>query len=210
MVVSLLSDASAVAPHLQLSAVMNLKNNIVGHPEWTPATLATMLAAPERAGTAIVQADVLIQMIISAVGIIVCLFTSFLATHIYPVTEESRIELALRLQLIVSCILLIPTIHWAAYAYLPESFVVEGVSKTLVATPFDAFACVISGTVGGLVIGLTTEYYTSKEYTPVRELVIACKTGAATNIIHGLALRYLPVVVSVFMLAFNAYLIFAN
>ena len=34
----------------------------------------------------------------------------------------------------------------------------------------DAFVCVVSGTVGGLVIGLITEYYTSFSYAPVREV----------------------------------------
>lgn len=34
----------------------------------------------------------------------------------------------------------------------------------------DAFVCVISGTVGGLIIGLVTEYYTSFSYAPVREV----------------------------------------
>lgn len=37
----------------------------------------------------------------------------------------------------------------------------------------EAFVCVISGTVGGLIIGLVTEYYTSHSYAPVRE-VCAC------------------------------------
>lgn len=34
----------------------------------------------------------------------------------------------------------------------------------------DAFVCVVSGTVGGLIIGLVTEYYTSFSYAPVREV----------------------------------------
>lgn len=34
----------------------------------------------------------------------------------------------------------------------------------------DAFVCVISGAVGGLIIGLVTEYYTSHSYAPVREV----------------------------------------
>lgn len=34
----------------------------------------------------------------------------------------------------------------------------------------DAFVCVISGTIGGLIIGLVTEYYTSHSYAPVREV----------------------------------------
>jgi Na+/H+-translocating membrane pyrophosphatase len=101
-------------------------------------------------------------LVVSSVGIIVCLISSFLATNIYPVTEENRIELALRLQLIVTTIFMVPATYWAATSYLPETFAIVGVAKTLTATQFDAFACVAAGTVGGLIIGLTTEYYTSK------------------------------------------------
>lgn len=36
----------------------------------------------------------------------------------------------------------------------------------------DAFVCVISGAVGGLIIGLVTEYYTSHSYAPVREVSV--------------------------------------
>ena len=47
-------------------------------------------------------------MTITSVGILVSLLTSFVATHIYPVTTQPRIELALRLQLIISTVLMIP------------------------------------------------------------------------------------------------------
>jgi len=145
---------------------------------------------------------------VSSSGILVCLVSSFLATHLYPVTSEHRIELALRLQLIVTTILMIPATYWAATTFLPESFVIDGVSKVATATQADAFACVVAGGVGGLIIGLTTEYYTSKEYSPVRELVEACRTGSATNIIYGLALGYKSVIVPVFILAFIVFLSF--
>jgi inorganic pyrophosphatase len=101
---------------------------------------------------------------VSSIGIIMCFFTSFVATHIHPVVNESRIELALRLQLIITTFLMIPATIYVAGIYLPSEFMIEGVAKNLIATRHDATVCVIAGAVGGLIIGLTTEFYTSKDY----------------------------------------------
>merc|ERR1719215_1706853 len=72
-----------------------------------------------------------------------------------------------------------------------------------------AFVCAAMGTVGGLLIGLVTEYYTSHTYIPVRELATACKSGAAVNIIFGMALGYKSCIVPVFVLAANIYVAFS-
>ena len=45
----------------------------------------------------------------------------------------------------------------------------------------------ISGIVSGIVIGLVTEYYTSDSKGPVQSIAQASQTGAATNVIAGLA-----------------------
>ena len=65
--------------------------------------------------------------------------------------------------------------------------------------------CVLTGLYSGLIIGLITEYYTSHSYSPVREVAGACSTGAATNIIYGLALGYKSVIIPVFCLAFTIF-----
>ena len=46
----------------------------------------------------------------------------------------------------------------------------------------------ISGLVAGVIIGGATEYYTSENYKPAQTIAAASQTGAATNLITGLAL----------------------
>jgi len=49
-------------------------------------------------------------IIVSAVGIIVCILCSFIATHILPVRNEAGVETALKVQLISTTILMIPAV----------------------------------------------------------------------------------------------------
>lgn len=53
----------------------------------------------------------------------------------------------------------------------------------------------------GLIIGAATEYYTSNEYGPTRELAAHCHAGPASNIIMGLALGYESCIIPVFCLS---------
>jgi Na+/H+-translocating membrane pyrophosphatase len=73
-------------------------------------------------------------------------------------------------------------------------------------SPFNAWLCAFSGLIAGLFIGLLTDYYTSNAHGPTIEVANACKTGAATNIIYGLALGYLSVVAPVILLSLSAYI----
>ncbi len=45
----------------------------------------------------------------------------------------------------------------------------------------------ISGLVAGLIVGVVTEYYTTSSRNPTRSIAEASRTGAATNVIAGLA-----------------------
>lgn len=49
------------------------------------------------------------------------------------------------------------------------------------------FYCIIAGLLSGILIGVVTEYYTSSERKPTKMIAESSKTGAATNIINGLA-----------------------
>ena len=61
--------------------------------------------------------------------------------------------------------------------------------------------CVIAGAVGGVLIGLITEYYTKSENKPVRSIAESGETGPATVMISGLAVGMQSVVIPIVILA---------
>ncbi|HQA64139.1 MAG TPA: sodium/proton-translocating pyrophosphatase, partial [bacterium] len=62
------------------------------------------------------------------------------------------------------------------------------VAVKLTVKQIDIFWALLVGLLAGLIIGLTTEYYTSDARRPVREVAQSSKTGSATNIISGFSL----------------------
>merc|ERR1719323_35088 len=67
---------------------------------------------------------------------------------------------------------------------------------------FISSAC---GLWSGLAIGYITEFYTSYSWAPVQEVAHSCETGAATNIIYGLALGYKSTIMPVVCLAISIF-----
>ena len=63
------------------------------------------------------------------------------------------------------------------------------------------YIAILSGLVGGCVIGYFTEYYTSDTYRPTRELAQESETGSATIIIGGLSLGMRSTMVSILVVA---------
>ncbi|GBG89456.1 hypothetical protein CBR_g49246 [Chara braunii] len=146
-------------------------------------------------------------LLITGSGILVCLLTTLVATDIQVVDTIKDIEPSLKRQLLVSSVLMTPTILAVSYLCLPAQFsiVVAGHEDKVVKNWY-MFFCVAAGLWAGLIIGYVTEYFTSHQYSPVRDVADACRTGAATNIIFGLALGYKSVIIPVFAIAGAVYL----
>ena len=124
----------------------------------------------------------LYPILISAVGIPISLLTMFFV----KVKTEDDVSPALMKLLIISSVLMAVAMFFVTRAVIPADFVLRDVSYT----SMGIYWCFLSGLIAGLVVGLLTGYYTSGSFKPVQEVAKSCETGAATNIIYGLALGY--------------------
>jgi len=152
-------------------------------------------------------------LVLSASGILVSIITSFFATNIMTVTEKNKIESTLKWQLIISTILLTPTIIAVGYWGLPSSFsFVTGDAANEVifhSTNWGIITCALLGLFSGLIIGYFTDYFTSNSHQPTQDLASACaEGGAAINIINGLALGYLSCIIPILSIAITIFVSF--
>ncbi len=75
------------------------------------------------------------------------------------------------------------------------------VQFTLGAEHIGIFFSILSGLVAGLVIGISTEYFTSNKYRPAKSIAESSKTGSATVIISGMSTGMLSTAVPIIAVA---------
>lgn len=61
----------------------------------------------------------------------------------------------------------------------------------------NVYGAILTGLVAGIIIGLSTEYYTSEKNKPAQDVARAAETGPGTNIISGIALGFMSTIVPV-------------
>jgi len=142
----------------------------------------------------------LFPIFISALGIPV----SFITLLLVRVKTEANVGEAFKKMLLISTMLMAIVVYFASDWIIPASYQIGG--KTY--GHWGVYICYMSGLVAGLVIGLVTEYFTSHSYKPVRELAQSCATGAATNIIFGIALGFKSAGISVLAIAASIFIPF--
>jgi len=147
----------------------------------------------------------LYPLMIIASSIMVCIITAIIGLLTSKfIKNYDSLEWSIKLQLIISSVLIIPIMVLLSIYMLPATFNVgeagtvllkEGINNKII------MVCPILGLVSGLLIGISTEYYTSLSYSPVAGLVEGCKKGTAINIILGLSLGYLSNVIPTVLIA---------
>lgn len=163
------------------------------------ATCAALVIGATAAAIAENETARLYPVLLTAVGIPVCLITALFA-RMKP--DAKSAEPVLKWQLLLSTILMTVAIVVVTKFGMIDSFWLgdKEVTRNGVLTS------VLAGLWAGLLIGYVTEYYTSHAYGPVRQVADASKTGPATNIIYGISLGYKSSVIPVLALAVTTYL----
>ncbi len=130
---------------------------------------------------------VVLPMVIAGFGILASMVgVSFVKTK-EDATQKSLLA-ALRNGILVSSVLVAIGVYFLVKMILGMDHV--GI----------AWAIII-GLVAGILIGLCTEYYTSSEYSPTKQLARGAVTGPATIIIEGLAIGMLSTTVPMIIVA---------
>jgi K(+)-stimulated pyrophosphate-energized sodium pump len=118
---------------------------------------------------------VLLPMLIAALGILASIVGTFFVRS--SKNESSAIHKAFNIGTLTSLILTVIATYWLVTTLIGPQYI-------------GVFVATVAGLVAGFLIGLVTEYYTSYERSPTQRIVKSAETGAATNIITGLAVGF--------------------
>ncbi|MCX6693647.1 MAG: sodium-translocating pyrophosphatase [Methanomicrobiales archaeon] len=127
---------------------------------------------------------VMLPMLVAGLGIIASVIGTFFVRS--SKNESSAIHKAFNTGTFISLILTVIATYWLVTTELGQQFI-------------GVFWATVSGLVAGFLIGLVTEFYTSYDRSPTQRIVKSTETGAATDIITGLAVglesTFFPVII---------------
>lgn len=131
----------------------------------------------------------MLPLIIAGLGLIVCM----VSIAVLRVFKNGKPYSVLR-----GALLIPPAIFLVAMWFVGNSYG-YGIGN---------FVCIAAGAIGGGIVGLITDYYTSS--TPIEKIALASKTGAGTNVIQGIAVGLESVIAPLIVICIVATLSFNN
>jgi len=134
-----------------------------------------------EAHTAALTNLLMYPVVLAAVGVV----ASFIGTFRVKADDESKLSEALFGGLIAASVALLIGGAAVTMGMTPQPAMSPG--STEIANHWDVYFSMCIGLLGGIIIGKITEYYTSEKSAPSQTIAQQSETGAATNIIHGLA-----------------------
>ncbi len=141
-------------------------------------------------GTVITD-GVILPLILAALGVL-CSIVGFLFVR---AKKKENIAFALNRSVLISAFLMV-IFSALIFQWLKINFMV--------------YTAMLSGLIAGIVISLSTYYYTSSKRNPTKKIALASQTSPATNVISGLALGFqstiVPVLAVVMSLVLSYYL----
>jgi K(+)-stimulated pyrophosphate-energized sodium pump len=171
-----------------------LSTAIIG---WSLVPAGLDAAATSEAMTSLL----LYPIVLSAVGIV----ASFLGTFRVKADDESKLSQALFGGLIAASVFLV--IGGALVTMLMQPQPLHAIGSTAApVSHWNVYLAMVIGLVVGVVIGKVTEYYTSEKMAPAQTIAQQSQTGAATNIIYGLATGMASTWIPTILLALAIYL----
>lgn len=149
---------------------------------------------------------VLLPLMLAGVGILV----SIIGTFFVKVKEGGDPQKALNIGEFGSSAIMVVLSYFIITGMLPEKWVFDdslyGVQREM--TSMGIFIATVVGLIGGVLVGIITEYYTGMGKKPVLSIVRQSSTGAATNIIAGLGVGMMSTALPVLIIAVSIILAF--
>ncbi len=134
----------------------------------------------------------LLPIFLAGIGVLI----SMVATFFVRTKEGGNPQFALNVGTIGAGIIMLFASVPIVYFMIPETYTYKGVEYFW----YGILIAIIAGLLAGILIGLVTEYYTSDERAPVREIARQSTTGPATNIIAGIQVGMLATGLPVILL----------